>query len=604
MSIAPLESRLVCSPCCLPAMPRPELFAAYQKLGFTKYEGFCTWCTAHYDYTGDPVAAHQEAISYGLEVTSFHLPQIGDDIEKGVAEALAAARFAAELAGRHRPCVLFKASSRENYIKAAKPFLDAVEAEGINVTPVLQNHFGTPITTLAEYKEVLDGINDPRMKCILEVGHFQKAGVSWREGWDLLGTERIALIHINDIKDSKSVFYGTGLVDFAGLMRHIQETGYAGNIVVELELETRSTDPEPSLRGLAEAKSLLLKLAASAAQPTPAPAEPLQRDPRVCVIGAGNLSSKRIYPYLGAAGAQLVGTCDLDTAKAETNSRRYGGKAYSDIDTMLAEQKPDAVIICIGPKQHAELAPKIMRMGYPVYTEKPPAQDAAGALEVAKVARETGQLCVTAFKKRYTEAAKRAKEWLAKFDEADYYSMSVDYCSAQYPNLPDNINRQFLLDFTVHILDLTQYLFGDVAQVFAFSKGMDAYAVSVKFANGAVGSLNLNCGRSFSIPTEEVELTVKGGNFMTIHNSSVWKITEDNKPCEWREPSTFTSGGDSGRDTGHLAELEDFIAAVKEGRKTSRSEIYQGYKTMVLYEAIKASAEKGTPVNVHFAQVG
>jgi len=312
--------------------------------------------------------------------------------------------------------------------------------------------------------------------------------------------------------------------------------------------------------------------------------------PRICIIGAGGLSTKRIYPNIAPAGGKLVGVCDLDEAKAQRNANLYGGQVYTDMDSMLAEQQPDAVIICIGPHAHAELAPKVMRAGYPVYTEKPPAPNAAEALRVARVAEETGQLCVTAFKKRYTNAANRAKDWIAGFDPDDLLSLSIDYCSAPYhADHPTG----FLMDFTVHILDLTHYLFGDVEQVFAFAKGVSAYAVSLRFANGAVGVLNLNEGRSFRIPTEETELTAKGGNWMTIHNSCCWKIVKDGQESEWREPSTFTSGGDSGHDTGHLAELEDFVSAVREGRKTSRSQIYEGYKTMALYDAILESSESG-----------
>lgn len=136
-----------------------------------------------------------------------------------------------------------------------------------------------------------------------------------------------------------------------------------------------------------------------------------------------------------------------------------------------------------------------------------------------------------------------------------------------------------------------------MSRVFAFAKERDAYAVSLQFASGAVGSMNLNDGRSFAVPTEEVELTVRGGNFMTISNSSRWRITENGAPREWREPPTFTSGGDSGNDTGHLAEIVDFLAALREGR-TTRSNIFESYKSMLLYEAIQDSARTGNVVTV------
>jgi myo-inositol 2-dehydrogenase/D-chiro-inositol 1-dehydrogenase len=319
---------------------------------------------------------------------------------------------------------------------------------------------------------------------------------------------------------------------------------------------------------------------------------------RLCVIGCGFLSSRRIYPYLAPAGAKLVGMCDLDRPKADEKARIYGGTAYSEVEEMLAEQKPDGVIICTGPKGHALLATQVLKLGYPVYTEKPPALTAADALEVARVSKETGLLCTTAFKKRYSHAYTRAQMWAGQFPPDQLLSLSIDYCSAPYTN--DDMHNDFLLDFAIHMIDIAPFLFGDVAQVFAFSKGKDAYAVSLKFKNGAVGTLNFNDGRSFTVPTEEVELTAKDGHYMSIHNSSNWKIGVKDQGTEWREPPTFTSGGDSGRDTGHLSEIEDFIAALKE-KRTTRSNIYESYKTMVLYEAIRKSADTGETIKPTFA---
>ena len=156
-------------------------------------------------------------------------------------------------------------------------------------------------------------------------------------------------------------------------------------------------------------------------------------EPRICIVGAGALSSSRIYPYIGAAGGLLVGVCDLDASKAETNARRFGGKPFTDMDLMLDELSPDGVIICIGPDMHATLPIKVMERGIPVYTEKPPSATAAEALAVARASKQTGILCTTAFKKRYANAYQRARRFVDEHSDR-LMDISVVYCSAEYDN--------------------------------------------------------------------------------------------------------------------------------------------------------------------------
>jgi len=321
-------------------------------------------------------------------------------------------------------------------------------------------------------------------------------------------------------------------------------------------------------------------------------------DPRIAVVGAGHLSTRRIYPYIGAAGGELVGVCDLQRDKAETNARRFGGRAYGDLDAMLDAESPDGVIVCVGPGAHADLAIHVLRRGLPVYTEKPPALSAADARAVARVAYDAGLLCMTGFKKRYAAAYRRARQWVDGFPAEDRLALGVTYASAHYAN--DAPSSTFLLDFCIHAIDLVGYLFGDVAEVCAMTLGGHAYAVCLRFVCGAVGTMHLTDGRSFQVPTEEVELTVRGGNWMTVHNSSVWRIAAAGEAVEWREPPTFTSAGDSGHDTGHLAEIEAFVAALRGDDAQLPSTIDQSARSMALYEAIAASAQRGSAVPVDY----
>ena len=321
--------------------------------------------------------------------------------------------------------------------------------------------------------------------------------------------------------------------------------------------------------------------------------------PRICTVGAGGHSTGSIYPYIAQAGGQLVGVCDLDADKAARNATLFGGKSYTDMGQMLDSEKPDGVMICIGPEPHVELAQVAMRRGVPVYTEKPPSGTAAGALTVARVSKETGIPCSTAFKKRYNNCYNRAKEWLAGFGDDQWRTVTASYCSGRYD--ADQGPGSYLLDFAVHMIDLVGFLFGEAEQVHAMTHGHHAYAASVRFANGTLGTLDLNDGRSWAVPAEDMMITVQGGNCMSIHNSSCWKITADDTVCEYREPTTFLSGN-NGAETGHLAEIVDFFESLKEGRHT-RSDIAESYKSMVLLEAIRDSAESGQVVKVAYETI-
>ena len=323
-------------------------------------------------------------------------------------------------------------------------------------------------------------------------------------------------------------------------------------------------------------------------------------DVNVCMVGAGGFATRRIYPYIGAAGGSIAGIATRTLVRAERNARRFGGTPYADVDEMLDAEKPDCVIVCIGPNEHPDMAIRIMEKGYPVYTEKPPAMTSTEAFRMAQVSKRTGMLCSIAYKKRYAVVFERARQWIDQFPPEQLCSLSIDCASGAFAN--DTEETSFLLQAGIHILDLTLYLYGDVDQVFCLNRGQNAYTATLRFTNGALGSLNLNDAGSFTVPTEEVEIHVHGGNFMRVHNGTEYKIFENNQCTEWREPYTFMSGGDTGADMGLFTEVVEFFASVREGR-TTRSNIFEGCKSMLLYEAILESARTESIITIDYSEI-
>lgn len=221
--------RLVASPCCNPKLELDTVLAAYASMGFRKYEVFTTWVRSAFDLERDPRFYLDTAAEYGLTYASLHLPPVDDSDPGSLELAVKGARFAAALGA---PVVLYKAVSRDAYIRTARAFLDATE--GLPVTPVLQNQYRTPISSLDDFREVLEGIGDSRMKTLLEVGHFHSAGVSWEQGYELLG-DSIRLVHIKDKVGMESVVFGTGEIDYPALFAHMRDVGYTGDFVMEIE---------------------------------------------------------------------------------------------------------------------------------------------------------------------------------------------------------------------------------------------------------------------------------------------------------------------------------------------------------------------------------
>jgi sugar phosphate isomerase/epimerase len=233
----------VISSCSLPQHDLPSILGVCREIGYRNFEVFTSWAKSSIDYHLDPQPFRDEFERRGMRVSSFHLPPIGDDIEVTLRESLTACRFAKALGAE---VVLYKANSRPNYIAAAKRFLDGAGALGL--TPVLQNHAGTAVSTLEDFREVLDGIRDDRLQALLEVGHFHSVGVGWKQAYEQL-QGRIALVHIKDQIGRQSVPFGTGEIDLPGLFARLEADGYRGRIVIEMEVK----DSENTLQYLADA---------------------------------------------------------------------------------------------------------------------------------------------------------------------------------------------------------------------------------------------------------------------------------------------------------------------------------------------------------------
>lgn len=314
---------------------------------------------------------------------------------------------------------------------------------------------------------------------------------------------------------------------------------------------------------------------------------------RIGMIGAGGHATHQIYPSLLSLPVEIVAVCDLDRPKAERNARIFGSnaKVYASHHDMLRSATIDAVVICVGAEQHAQLAIDVMEAGLPVWTEKPPASSAAQAALMAQASHKTGQSCMTGFMKRFAPVYQQARRAL---DSEDFGSPSLLTITWSF-GVPDrNWIDIFFLDFGIHMIDLSRYLFGDVVDVFARERDGIAYAVVLSFANRAVGTLNMTAHRGLDI-TESIEFTGDYGQCVRVDSSGRLMRYRGNEVVDWYERPLALQ--DSLKDIGYVGCLEEFVEAVRESR-APRSSIESAYESMRVHDAICVSAAEGRVVTV------
>jgi len=323
---------------------------------------------------------------------------------------------------------------------------------------------------------------------------------------------------------------------------------------------------------------------------------------RVGIVGAGNLSTKKIYPSLKyIPEARLVSVCDLDEKKAKRNAEIFGAQnIFTDIDKMLESKDTlDGVIICVGPEQHWELAIRVLKAGLPVYTEKPPAVDSNTALKVVMVAKETGLLCMTAFKKRYTPLYVKMKQQMNTERFGSPTMIVVQRSCSLYANT--NPRDNFLLDFCIHLIDLIPWLMGKVKAVNALSPEPNTWAIQMEFEPGAIGSIAFSAHGNFTYPDEQ--LTVYGqrdaiifardGNSLTFAHDGIYHILHQ---------LNFTTAGQEGLvESGFLPEIQAFIKAIGTGdRRFVQSDIVSSYHSMLIYDSIVKSAIQRKRIEIKY----
>lgn len=185
---------------------------------------------------------------------------------------------------------------------------------------------------------------------------------------------------------------------------------------------------------------------------------------KVAIIGCGKIGIRHLEAYREIENADVVALCDVDDKLLREVSSRYGVSGYNDYEKTIGRKDIDVVDVCVPTRFHHEIILEALDSGKDVFCEKPLTYKLEYAEEIRAKQKETGFLVMVGYLYRFHPSLQRLKRIL------EDGVLGVPYC-AVFRIGGRGGHRAWkhrkkegggaLLDMMVHMLDLSDWYFGE-----------------------------------------------------------------------------------------------------------------------------------------------
>lgn len=324
---------------------------------------------------------------------------------------------------------------------------------------------------------------------------------------------------------------------------------------------------------------------------------------QVAVIGAGrrgHAHTEAIADLEDRARVVAIADLDLDRARSLVATGAPYAAPFGEPLAMLRETRPDVAVITTPPPCHPEQAIAAIELGAHVILEKPIALTVEDAEAIGNAAERAGRLVHVCHQLRYGPGVPELQSRLSQQTVA----LTHIWNYRKGPDIPGNWSRAWggghVVEWGIHYLDLCRYLIGtEAVEVYARYadqvltgqptwENWDAYSLTIRWANGAVGSYASTYALKPGIPSESGLAVVAAEGKATVDwLNSAWTTPDD----------TVTWPAERGAGERELARAV-FDAIASGDRSGLRQSFADALRTHRLVMAANESAACGTPVHL------
>lgn len=225
-------------------------------------------------------------------------------------------------------------------------------------------------------------------------------------------------------------------------------------------------------------------------------------------IGCGNVTEKKSGPAFSLIqGSMVEAVMSRNKEKVILYAERNKiPKWYTDAQELINDPNVNAIYIATPPSSHATFAIMAMKVGKPVYIEKPMASSYEDCARINRISQETGVPCFVAYYRRYLPYFLKVKELIENKEIGNIINVHIRF--AQPPdeldynrnNLPWRVQSDiagggYFYDLASHQLDILQNIFGCILQAEGYKDNRgglydaeDTVSACFKFESGLPGS--------------------------------------------------------------------------------------------------------------------
>jgi predicted dehydrogenase/threonine dehydrogenase-like Zn-dependent dehydrogenase len=278
------------------------------------------------------------------------------------------------------------------------------------------------------------------------------------------------------------------------------------------------------------------------AEGTLLPCGPLQSTPVIGFIGAGNYASRILIPAFKQAGVKLDTLASSTGVSSAHHGRKYGfEQATTDLNTIWKNSRINAVVIATRHNAHATQVVAALKAGKHVFVEKPLClnlgeleeiqvslgrhdgeQSAASAIKVPSEWPMPSSSCdvepvlMVGYNRRFSPHIQKIRQ-LLDYDNAPktfVYTVNAGSIPPDHWTQDPHSGGGRIIGEACHFIDLLRFLAAapitEFDCSFMASPTRDTATITLKFANGSLGTIHYFSNGNKSFPKERLEVFSSG----------------------------------------------------------------------------------------------